>query len=151
MNAKKACITKLQEMFREDIKNIQHRTDSKLLLYSQLKSQCIYEKYLNCKIKCIPSFTKFRLSAHNLPIERGRYVKPKIPRNLRACPYCNLYIGTEYHTLMECNSTELRTVRDTYLNKIKATCPQLNNLNKQQQFLYIMTGHDIDIMENVFL
>ena len=45
--------------------------------------------------------TKFRLSAHCLNIERGRYIKPKTPISNRICPHCTL-IETEDHIFMKC-------------------------------------------------
>ena len=45
----------------------------KLHLYSQVKVDFTFEDYLN--IGKVEYFTRFRLSAHWLPIERGRYKK----------------------------------------------------------------------------
>ncbi len=59
--------------------------DSKMFLYSQLKNTFLYERYLDADCPFKTSLTKFRLSAHHhLPIERGRYFKPKLPRDLRS-------------------------------------------------------------------
>ena len=64
------------------------------------------EKYLLCvrdfKIrKCI---AQFRLSSHNLAIEAGRHVKPKIPVDQRLCKMCNLnVVEDECHHLLVCS------------------------------------------------
>ena len=50
------------------------------------------------------SFTKFRLSAHNLLIEMGRW--SRIPRHLRLCS-CNEDVQTELHVLSNCPRTVL--------------------------------------------
>ena len=58
--------------------------DSKLAIYSRIETNYNYEPYL----KSHPYnmyITKFRLSDHYLSIERGRYMKPKIPRHERTC------------------------------------------------------------------
>jgi hypothetical protein len=48
------------------------------------------------------SLTRFRLSAHRLCIETGRWHKPNpIPRNERKCILCNM-LEDEYHFLFEC-------------------------------------------------
>ena len=48
------------------------------------------------------NFTKFRISAHNLAIETGRYTKPiKTPVNKRACFHCK-QIENEFHVIFEC-------------------------------------------------
>ena len=53
------------------------------------------------------SVTRLRISSHNLYIERGRYVNPPIPRELRWCVYCYLQnnkkvVENELHALLEC-------------------------------------------------
>ena len=51
--------------------------------------------------------TRFRISAHRLPIETGRYVN--IEHNLRLCPICNLHeVGDGYHYFLRCNNKKLR-------------------------------------------
>ena len=55
----------------------------KLHLYSQVKVDFTFEDYLN--IGKVESFTRFRLSAHWLPIERGRYKKNKKYQEMRDC------------------------------------------------------------------
>ena len=63
------------------------------------------EKYLLCvrdfKIrKCI---AQFRLSSHNLAIESGQKVKPKLPIEQRFCKLCNLgEVEDECHHLLVC-------------------------------------------------
>ena len=63
------------------------------------------ENYLLCvrdfRIrKCI---AQFRLSSHNLAIETGRHVKPKLPVELRLCKFCNLNVlEDECHHLLVC-------------------------------------------------
>ena len=46
--------------------------------------------------------TKFRLSSHNLAIERGRWLRK--PRDERLCPECDV-IQDESHALMDCRIT----------------------------------------------
>ena len=52
--------------------------------------------------------TKLRLSAHNLPIETGRYKRrEKTPDHLRICEDCNTYsVGDEFHLVMKCERYE---------------------------------------------
>ena len=54
------------------------------------KTTFCFEKYLDCIINdnFRKSLTSFRISAHNLEIERGRYYN--IPRNMRVCKLCNM-------------------------------------------------------------
>ena len=51
---------------------------------------------------------KLRLTAHNILIKTGRYVKPKnMPRSERICKHCNLnIIENEFHFLSQCSPYE---------------------------------------------
>ena len=63
--------------------------------------------------------TRFRISAHRLPIETGRYVN--IEHNLRLCPICNLHVhevGDEYHYFLRCNNKKLEKLRENFLNEL---------------------------------
>ena len=88
----------------------------KLHLYSQVKVDFTFEDYLN--IGKVESFTRFRLSAHWLPIERGRYKKPITPRDERLCYFCNTEVG---NALMKCNSSQLKSIRSELLSKLTRT------------------------------
>ena len=84
-------------------------TSPKLEFYSRIKKEFLAEPYLS-HIK-IPSHrasvTRMRISAHNLYVERGRYVRPPIPRESRWCVYCFMQnneklIEDETHVLLVC-------------------------------------------------
>jgi hypothetical protein len=60
----------------------------------------------------------FRISAHNLEIEMGRY-KNK-PRDERLCSGC-LKVENEVNLLFECNS--YLTLRDNFTNSISSIVP----------------------------
>lgn len=47
-------------------------------------------------------FTKLRISSHRLHVESGRYNKPKIPYELRKCPFCANSIENELHFVVNC-------------------------------------------------
>ena len=63
---------------------------NRLLTYSRYKHEFKFENYLDFILekKYKIALTQFRLSSHDLAIERGRYVN--IPRNERTCTNCNL-------------------------------------------------------------
>ena len=48
--------------------------------------------------------SRFRLSSHDLEIERGRYFKPVIPACQRLCKLCNISVENEEHVFMECKA-----------------------------------------------
>ena len=59
----------------------------KAITYSKIKNNVSLEKYLE-KVKNIRhkiALTRFRLSNHNLLIETGRHLRPKLERPDRKC------------------------------------------------------------------
>ena len=78
-----------------------------------------------CKFKTDRSvFSKFKLSAHSLAIERGRYTN--IERSKRICLSCNRQeIEDEYHFFSICPC--YKSLRDTYIQ----------NINKNLNFNFI--------------
>jgi hypothetical protein len=48
----------------------------------------------------VKNLTKLKISAHTLLIEKGRYFRPKLCRNLRLCSLCNK-IEDEEHAQQE--------------------------------------------------
>ena len=47
------------------------------------------------------------VGSHCLPIEQGRFVRPRLPRHLRRCILCNsLSTGDEHHYLYECSNLQ---------------------------------------------
>ena len=78
--------------------------DSKLTLFSNIFiPNCVpfhLETNLSKGIKS--KITQLRISAHCLNIERGKYNKPKIPREERFCKFC-IEVETEEHFLISCH------------------------------------------------
>ena len=81
----------------------------KLEFYSQIKTTFGREEYLTSVREAShrASLTRFRISAHNLFIERGRYMRPLIAHESRWCAYCYQQSGyktveSETHALLFC-------------------------------------------------
>ena len=72
------------------------------------------------------TLTKFRLSSHNLAIERGRWTRK--PREERLCPTCNV-VQDELHAVTECriNASARRDIEAAYQQ-----LPQLFDLDQAQ-------------------
>ena len=81
---------------------------NKLTLLQSLKSEWGQEPYINAlPLTLRQNLTRLRVSAHRLPIEIGRYERPKIPRERRFCRVCTAAgdpnkIGDEKHLLFSC-------------------------------------------------
>ena len=76
---------------------------SRLITYARYKHEFTVENYLDfiSQKKYKVALTRFRLSSHELMIERGRY--ENIPRDDRICKCCNMSkIESEYHFLLVC-------------------------------------------------
>ena len=90
--------------------------DNKLHTYSKLYDEYSHQTYL---IYAIPKsvtkeLAKLRISAHDLLIERGRYFRPKLPREQRLCTECN-EIEDELHFMLFC--TKFKDLRASLLGK----------------------------------
>ena len=119
-------------------KNKINNNEGKLRTYKTFKNNFIFEPYLNQvnNSNDRKSLTRLRTSAHNLEIERGRYLN--IPAEERTCKLCNKDIGTEVHFLLECE--KLSTIRNKHLKDILNTNPNLNTLNKSNLFIYLVSS-----------
>ena len=99
---------------------------------AQYKHDFEMEKYLKGKKfkKSVWSWlgitlTQFRLSSHDLAIERGRY--QNLIRNERVCKLCKSgLVENEYHILLVCPL--YRELRQKYLKPYYCRWPTLNNL-----------------------
>ena len=115
-NPKAKVSTSTAHLMREEFVSmwkLAKASSSKLNFYHQISHEFLPEKYLS--LVKIPearnSLTRFRISSHNLFIERGRYETPIIPRENRWCLHC-------YST------TGVKTLRDEI--HALATCPLYN-------------------------
>ncbi len=77
--------------------------EGKLCTYLKVKDHFGFENYLTCinNFKSRKALCGFRISAHTLQIEKGRF--SKIPREERICKNCSLNkIEDEEHFLCQC-------------------------------------------------
>ena len=86
-----------------------------------------------------------RISAHNLPIELGRY--QNLPRANRLCTFCKSEIGNEIHCLMKCLHPTLTTLRNRYLSDVFKINHQLNKLSRETFLKYILLASDYSIIK----
>ena len=86
------------QQWKSEIEN-----SSRLKYYNKYKTEFCIEQYLlnNKNDKLRKQLTQFRLSAHKLAIEAGRF--QNIEREQRLCTFCNQHqIETEFHFLRIC-------------------------------------------------
>ena len=78
--------------------------DNKLHTFSNIYSNFSLQDYLSFGLPKDKTreLAKLRISAHDLLIERGRYFRPRIPRESRLCTSCN-EIEDEEHFMLYCS------------------------------------------------
>ena len=137
---------KMKDIFLQESLCEINSDNSKLRTYSKLKHVGEYENYLN-KINNLrerSSFTKFRLSNHELMIEKGRHHKPqKLERHERVCPFCPLQIEDEIHFLLECPS--YLNLQGQLFSKANEELPNFRYLQNTQKFFQLMTNQKLTI------
>jgi hypothetical protein len=122
--------------------------DGKLVRYLFLKTNFGLEKYLTLinNFNYRKSICTFRVSAHRLYIETGRY--KNIPRNERLCKYFSANeIEDEAHFLIKCD--QLNNKREELFKLISSKVKNFTKLSNNQKLYYILTCKDQEILQSV--
>ena len=117
---------------------------NKLRTYMKFKQDFKAENYLSfmAKSESRKLFTKLRISAHDLKIERERYQYPSIPVEERLCTSCGV-IENEIHFVMTCSAhSQFTRVREKFLNEIVDIVPEFADMSTQDKFIFIMSVDD---------
>ena len=136
----KICQDSYDRFWWEQINNSPKATS-----YVTFKRTVNYEKYLdqieNAKHKI--SLSRFRLSNHNLLIEKGRHMRPRLERNERKCFNCKEEVEDECHFVIECPLyTEERKL---LFGCCKQNCKNFDSLTKEQKFIFIFTNESANV------
>ena len=123
---------------------------SKLRTYKTFKSSYTLEKYI--EISDIPlswrkSYCSFRISCHELEIERGRYTRPKKPPEERICKLCDVYIENEKHFIVDCY--QYSELRDDLYKCITVENHNFIHACSQDKFNYMMTTNNTNVVKKV--
>ena len=117
--------------------------NKKLTIYKEIKHNYLFEPYLAKVVdfKKRVTVSKMTLSAHNLPIETGRYCNT--PRQSRRCGVCNQnVIGDEFHYCMVCPQHEFLHLRTTFLTDLNMIYSNFQLLDKKSLFSYVISMAD---------
>ena len=126
------------------------KDSSKACSYVQFKQNICFEKYLysikdNSHRK---SLSRFRLSNHDLLIEKGRHHRPRLERHERKCFICKTEVEDEKHFLISCPLYENQ--RDELYQVCRENCQLFDLLpSEENKFVYIMTNENIDIIKGL--
>ena len=130
------------QQWRKDIES-----SSKLRTYALVKKYFCVEPYIlhTRGNHLITSMVRYRMSSHDLNIERGRYNNPITPINQRICTRCESNeIDDEIHLLLHCNA--MINERKILFNSVTAT---INIQPTNKMFLQIMTSRDITVVKSL--
>ena len=115
--------------------------------FKHYKNSINFESYLSQtkSVKYRIGISRFRLSNHNLMIEKGRHLKPKLERNARKCYMCKDKIEDEEHFLITCPLFSPQ--RKTLDNICKENCERYTNFTTNQKFVFIMSNENVNIIK----
>ena len=134
--------TRLFNIFKQHCIS-QLESSNKCILYRQLVTMFDLQYYLrkgNILTKHKHTLCKFRISAHNLNIERGRY--HNVPRHERKCQLCNMNdIEDEYHFIFICP-----LYYDIRLKYIK---PYYFRYPSMLKLIQIFTSQSVKVLSNL--
>jgi hypothetical protein len=88
--------------------------------------------------------TKFRIIAHNLEIEKGRYIGVKTKDII--CKLCNTRVEDETHFLLQCPVLENK--RTHIIDNITNVNINFNNLPNKSKLISLMSSEDNFIIKN---
>ena len=101
LSFKESIVSIFTQRWRKDIES-----SSKLRTYVLVKKYFCVEPYiLNIRGNNLITATRYRMSSHDLNIERGRFNNPITPKNQRICTRCEINeIDDEIHLLLHCSA-----------------------------------------------
>ena len=123
------------------------KSKNKLRTYRKFKSIFKLEPYLLFGTKQQRKLlTKFRISAHNLNIEKGRYIGTTVED--RICNLCKNNIEDEVHFLITCPLLE--KFREPYIKNIKETYKNFSLLSDENKLIWLLSSEDKHIIIHLF-
>jgi hypothetical protein len=121
--------------------NANKQQGNKLRTYNIFKSQFKLESYLlHVKNKAHrKSLCQLRTSTHPLRIEKGRHIGLNVVD--RICQHCSqIKVEDEFHFVFECSLYQQE--RSTFLQNVYNKFPNIEILQPNKQFLWIMSAED---------
>ena len=122
----------------------------KATTYVTFKSSINTEKYLislkNKKQK--NTLSRFRLSNHELLIEKGRHMRPKLERTDRRCFFCQDEVEDELHFITKCPlySNE----RETLFQACRVNSIHFDSFSTDyQRFVFILSNENPTVLKNL--
>ena len=121
---------------------------NKLRTYRSFKTFFRKEDYLNtCRNKLHRQYlSRLRISAHNLQIERDRYLNNRIPPELRHCKVCNTHeCEDEFHFVMKCS--KYSSLRNQLFTETTLLFPFFQEFCDQDKFIWLFANLDTRVID----
>ena len=125
-----------------------NNSEGKLRTYVTFKKNFGSENYLSIisNFEHRRSLSKFRISAHRLNIEAGRY--QGIPSHQRLCGQCDSgEVEDEIHFLLHCS--KFANERHELFKVISNSCKTFLSLRPQEKLYWLMNCEDILILKEL--
>lgn len=135
----KEIMSKEKETYMQHWKE-QTKEQSRLQCYLRLNREYSLAEYLTSVRNTTHRnlLTKYRLSDHQLAIERGRHKKTWLPKEERVCNECRSgAVETEAHFLLHCD--KYTTLRESLYCQIQHIIPEFQSLHETDK-LKILLG-----------
>ena len=89
------------------------------------------------------AISRLKCSSHILNVEKGRYTRPRTPRDERLCNMCNC-VDDELHFITACavNVNERRTLYDKLIDKF----PEFEHLCDLKKIVFLFTFDDAQML-----
>ncbi len=117
----------------------QTKDQSRLQCYLKLNREYSLADYL-VSVRNITDrhlLTKYRLSDHQLAIERGRHKKTWLPKEERICNKCRSgSVETEEHFLLHCDN--YTSLRDALYGQIQQIIPEFQSLQEHEKLKILL-------------
>ena len=110
-----------------------------------LRIQCFLKNTFDVKNrKSKIALTHFRLSNHNLLIEKGRHMRPKLDRTERKCFLCKDVIEDEKHFITNCPLYSKH--RAILYHSLQNNSIYFTSLTEEDKFIFIMINENTNVM-----
>ena len=109
---------------------------NKLRFYKQLKGTFKVEPYIEniCNRSQRAWLSRYRVSAHRLRIETGRYSSPVTPVSDRTCLFCDSNdLDDEQHFILHCHTFTLK--RNCFFGRMSALVPNFMSMSDRDKLL----------------
>ena len=139
---------RLNDQYFQRWKGSLDSTTGKLRTYKLFKEELKFEDYLYLPPKLRLPLTKFRVSAHQLRIEIGRYHRPRpLPVEERICLHCDSgEVEDEFHFLVNCQL--YKSIREQLIKRCVDINGCFHHLAREEKLRIIMKQLDPSTLAN---